>query len=52
MNAVITRTLAALGLVAGLMIGTGHVGGGLAGAGAAGASVWLARADAVKRDLR
>ena len=42
----------ALGLLAGLMIGTGHIGGGLAVAVAAGASAWMTRAEAVKRDLR
>ena len=47
-----TRCLMALGLLAGLMIGTGHIGGGLAVAVAAGAGLWMARADAVKHDLR
>ena len=47
-----TRGLMALGLLAGLMIGTGHIGGGLAVAVAAGTGLWLARADSVKHDLR
>lgn len=47
-----TKSLMALGLVAGLMIGTGHIGGGLAVAIAAGAGLWMARADAIKHDLR
>lgn len=47
-----SKSLMALGLFAGLMIGTGHVGGGLVVAIAAGASAWMSRAEAVKHDLR
>jgi hypothetical protein len=47
-----SRGLMALGLLAGLMIGTGHPGGGLAVAVAAVAGVWMARSDALRRDLR
>ncbi len=50
MQSINTRALMALGLLAGLMIGTGHVGGGLAVAIAAGAAVWLTRSEALKRD--
>lgn len=46
-----TRSLMGLGLLAGLLIGTGHIGGGLAIAVAAGAGLWMARADALKHDL-
>ncbi len=45
-----TRSLIGLGLIAGLMIGTGHIGGGLAVAVAAGAAAWLARAEAFEGD--
>lgn len=47
-----TRSLIGLGLIAGLMIGTGHVGGGLAVAVAAGAAAWLGRAEALRSDPR
>lgn len=52
MESATTRSLMALGLLAGLMIGTGHIGGGLAVAVAAGAGLWMVRADAVRHDLR
>ena len=52
MESATTKSLMALGLLAGLMIGTGHIGGGLAVAVAAGAGLWQARAEAVKHDLR
>ena len=52
MKAKTTRSLMALGVLAGLMIGTGHIGGGLAVAIAAGAGLWMARAESVKHDLR
>ena len=46
------KSLLALGVLAGLMIGTGHIGGGLAVTVATGAGLWVARADAVRDDLR
>lgn len=52
MQTITSRVLLALGLLAGLMIGTGHPGGALAVAVAAGAGIWLARAESVRRDLR
>lgn len=52
MKSTTTRSLMALGLLAGLMIGTGHIGGGLAVAVAAGAGLWMARVDSVRHDLR
>ena len=52
MESTTTKCLMALGLLAGLMIGTGHIGGGLAVTVATGAGLWVARADAVRDDLR
>jgi hypothetical protein len=52
MKTISSRSLMAFGLLAGLMIGTGHPGGGLAVAVAAVAGVWMARAEALRRDLR
>jgi hypothetical protein len=52
MESATTTSLMALGLLAGLMIGTGHIGGGLAVAVAAGAGLWMLRADSVRHDLR
>ena len=52
MESTTTKCLMALGLLAGLMIGTGHIGGGLAVAVAAGARLCMPRADAVEPDLR
>lgn len=45
-----TRALLALGLISGLMIGTGHIGGGLAVSVAATAAAWLARAGTANHD--
>lgn len=50
MESKINRVMMGLGLVAGLMIGTGHAGGGMALAVAAGAAAWLTRIDASSRD--
>lgn len=47
-----TRSLIGLGLIAGLMIGTDHIGGGLAVAVAASAAAWLGRAEALRSDPR
>ena len=52
MQTITSRVLLALGLLADLMIGTGHPGGALVVAVAAGAGIWMARADSVRRDLR
>ena len=52
MQTITFRALLTLGLLAGLMIGTGHPGGALAVASAAAAGIWMARADSVRRDLR
>jgi len=52
MQTITFRALLTLGLLAGLMIGTGHPGGALAVAIAAAAGIWMARADSVRRDLR
>ena len=52
MQTITSKVLLALGLLAGLMIGTGHPGGALAVAIAAAAGIWMARADSVRRDLR
>jgi hypothetical protein len=52
METALTRTLMPLGLLAGLMLATGHTGGALAVAVAGGACTWMTRADALKRDLR
>ena len=52
MQTITSKVLLALGLLAGLMIGTGHPGGALVVAVAAGAGIWMARADSVRRDLR
>ncbi len=52
MPTITSKLLLTLGLLSGLMIGTGHPGGALAVAVAAGAGIWMARVDSVRRDLR
>lgn len=51
MTSISSKGLMAFGLLAGLMIGTGHPGGGLTLAVVAAAAVWMARAEGVQRDL-
>lgn len=51
MNTVPNRILMPLGLVAGLMLATGHMGGALALAVAAGVCAWIVRSDGLEHDL-
>lgn len=50
MKSISSKGLMVFGLLAGLMIGTGHPGGGLTVAVAAAAAAWMARAEGVHRD--
>lgn len=48
----INRLLMGLGLIAGLLIGAGHIGGGAGLVIAAATAVWLLRSDAARGDGR
>lgn len=52
MQARLTHVLMGLGVCAGLMMGTGHVGGGLAVAVSAAALAWLGRVEAPRGEPR